>query len=163
MMLPRETGTTCRDMVQLNALQEKYGDDLVVIGCPSNTFGHQHYPKDFETLDSLKYVRPGGGYEPKFILTTKMEVNGANEEPFWAYLKACLPYPSDDKGGAGADHIYNIQPNSMPIQWSPVRRSDITWNFEKILIGKDGVPVKRYSPKFENANIAPDIDALLKA
>jgi len=51
----------------------------------------------------------------------------------------------------------------MPIQWSPVRRSDITWNFEKILIGKDGVPVKRYSPKFENANIAPDIDALLKA
>jgi glutathione peroxidase len=51
----------------------------------------------------------------------------------------------------------------MPIQWSPVRRSDVTWNFEKFLIGKDGVPAKRYSPKFENANMTGDIDALMKA
>jgi glutathione peroxidase len=50
----------------------------------------------------------------------------------------------------------------MPIQWSPVRRSDITWNFEKFLIDQDGNPVKRYSPKFENADLAADIDALLK-
>jgi len=30
--------------------------------------------------------------------------------------------PADDHGGSGNDFIYNIQPNSMPIQWSPVRR-----------------------------------------
>ena len=35
-------------------------------------------------------------------------------------------------------------------------------NFEKFLVNQDGEPVKRYSPKFENANIADDIDALLK-
>jgi len=152
-----------RDFVQLNALKEKYGDDLVVIGCGCNQFGHQCYDKDFEMLNTLKYVRPGNGYEPKFILTTKMTVNGSEEDPFWTYLKNTIPYPADDKGGLGADHIYNIQPNSMPIQWSPVRRSDVTWNFEKFLIGKDGIPAKRYSPKFENANLTADIDALLKA
>ena len=61
----------------------------------------------------------------------------------------------------GADFIYDIQPNTMPIQWSPVRRADITWNFEKFLINQDGIPVKRYSPKYENADISADIDALL--
>jgi glutathione peroxidase len=35
---------------------------------------------------------------------------------------------------------------------------DITWNFEKFLIGKDGQILARFSP-----TIAPDDDALLKA
>lgn len=61
----------------------------------------------------------------------------------------------------GSDFIYDIQPNTMPIQWSPVRRVDITCNFEKFLLNQHGVPVKRYSPNFENSNIASDIDALL--
>jgi len=147
----------------LNALKEKYGDDLVVLGVPCNQFGHQCYDKEFELLNTLKHVRPGEGYEPKFTITGKMTVNGAEEDAFWTYLKNSIPYPADDKGGLGSDHIYNTQPNSMPIQWSPVRRADITWNFEKFLIGKDGVPAKRYSPKFENANLVDDIDALLKA
>ena len=38
---------------------------------------------------------------------------------------------------------------------------DITWNFEKFLVNQHGRPVKRYSLKFENADIAADIDALL--
>mmetsp|Transcript_30642 Transcript_30642/g.76216 ORF Transcript_30642/g.76216 Transcript_30642/m.76216 type:complete len:102 (-) Transcript_30642:260-565(-) len=95
-------------------------------------------------------------------MMTKCVVNGETEEPLWKYLKNAIPAPSDDRGGTGSDFIYQIMPNSMPIQWSPVRRSDITWNFEKWLINQAGEPVKRYSPKFENADIAADIDALLK-
>ncbi len=147
----------------MNALAEKYGDDLVILGVPSNQFGHQCYDKDFELLNTLKHVRPGDGYVPKFTITEKMEVNGENEHAFWTYLKSCIPYPADDRGGTGADFIYQTQPNSMPIQWSPVRRSDVTWNFEKFLIGKDGVPAKRFSPKLENAALTADIDALIKA
>jgi len=147
----------------LNALKEKYGDALVVVATPCNQFGHQCPEKDFELLATFKHVRPGNGFEPKFTLTTKMTVNGAEEHPFWTFLKQSAPAPSDDKGGLGSDHIYNIQPNTNPIQWTPVRRSDVSWNFEKFLIGKDGKVVKRYSPKFENANIAADIDALLRA
>ena len=112
-------------------------------------------------MNTLKYVRPGDGYVPKFQIMTKCVVNGEGEEPLWTYLKSALPSPSNDRAGMGADFIYDIQPNTMPIQWSPVRRADITWNFEKFLINQDGIPVKRYSPKYENADISADIDALL--
>lgn len=112
-------------------------------------------------LPHLEHVRPGDGYKPKFPLMTSCVVNGEDEEPLWTYLKNAIPAPADDRGGTGADFIYQTQPNSMPIQWSPVRRSDITWNFEKFLIDQDGKPVKRYSPKFENKDLVADIDALL--
>ena len=137
---------------------------MVVLGVNCNQFGHQQYCKDFELLNSLKYVRPGDGFELKknFHITAKIDVNGDEEHALFTFLKRALPYPSDDNGGRGDDFIYKTQPNTMPLQWSPVRRSDITWNFEKFLIGKDGVPAKRYSPKFENKDLAADIDALLK-
>ena len=38
--------------------------------------------------------------------------------------------------------------NPKFITWSPVKRSDIAWNFEKFLIGPDGAPVKRYSRSY---------------
>ena len=37
--------------------------------------------------------------------------------------------------------------------------NDIRWNFEKFLIGKDGIPVKRYDP----FTMPPEIDADIKA
>ncbi|CAL6311725.1 unnamed protein product [Bathycoccus prasinos] len=154
-------GTTVRDFVQLNALAEKYGDDLVILGFPCNQFGHQCYEKDFELLNTLKYVRPGDGYAPKFQLMTKSVVNGDEQEASWTFLKDSIPYPCDDRGGTGSDFIYKTQPNDKPIQWSPVRRNDVSWNFEKFLIDKEGVPFKRYSPKFENKDMVPDIETLL--
>ena len=58
-------------------------------------------------------------------------------------LKESIPYPCDDRGGAGSDFIYKPQPNDKPIQWSPVRRNDVSWNFEKFLIDQEGVPFKK--------------------
>jgi len=39
--------------------------------------------------------------------------------------------------------------NNNFIIWNPVERTDIAWNFEKFLIGKDGEPIQRYSKRFE--------------
>lgn len=47
-----------------------------------------------ETLNILKYVRPGGEFVPKFPVFGKVEVNGLNEEPLFAYLKV-LPFTQD--------------------------------------------------------------------
>lgn len=107
-----------------------------------------------EILNSLKYVRPGGGYQPTFSLTQKCDVNGQNEHPVFAYLKDKLPYPYDDP--------FSLMTDPKLIIWSPVRRSDVSWNFEKFLIGPEGEPFRRYSRTFQTINIEPDIKRLLK-
>jgi len=43
-----------------------------------------------EILNSLKYVRPGGGFEPNFELTVKVDVNGPNEHPLYSFLKVTI-------------------------------------------------------------------------
>lgn len=147
--------------MQMNDLTEMFGDSFVCLGFPSNQFGHQTQETDSEVLSLLKHVRPGDGYEPKFPMFTKMEVNGANESEIFSFLKASLPYPHDNKGGAGADHITDMS-TGQPLLWAPIRRSDITWNFEKFLINQNGVPVRRYSPKFPTIDVAADIKALVE-
>ena len=42
-----------------------------------------------------------------------------------------------------------------------MKRTDISWNFEKFLIDATGQPFKRYSSHFHTKNIADDIEALL--
>jgi len=147
-----------RDFAQMNELVTRFGDKLAVVGVPCNQFGKQSNETDCETLALLKHVRPGGGYEPKFPLTTKVDVNGASADPLFQWLRASLPAPHDDCGGAGSD---NMVANLTLIIWTPVTRTDVIWNFEKFLVNQDGVPVRRYSPKFQTEAVAKDIEALL--
>uniref|UniRef100_A0A8C4T6Q6 Glutathione peroxidase n=1 Tax=Erpetoichthys calabaricus TaxID=27687 RepID=A0A8C4T6Q6_ERPCA len=155
LQLSQFKGTTVRDYTQMNELQSRYGDQgLVVLGFPCNQFGHQENGNKEEILNSLKYVRPGGGFVPTFSLTEKVEVNGKGAHPLFIYLKEMLPFPSDDPQSLMTDPKF--------IVWSPVCRNDISWNFEKFLIGPDGVPFKRYSRKFLTIDIEEDIKKLLK-
>jgi len=147
--------------MQMNALTEQFGDKFVVLGFPSNQFGHQTQEKDCEVLPLLEHVRPGGGYKPNFPMFSKLDVNGSTESQIFSFLKAALPYPHDDKGGLGADHLTDYDVSQPPL-WKPLRRSDITWNFEKFLINQRGEPVRRYSPKFATEDVASDIAALLE-
>uniref|UniRef100_A0A5F5Q1R1 Glutathione peroxidase n=1 Tax=Equus caballus TaxID=9796 RepID=A0A5F5Q1R1_HORSE len=147
-------GTTTRDFTQLNELQCRFPRRLVVLGFPCNQFGHQENCQNEEILNSLKYVRPGGGFQPTFTLVQKCEVNGQNQHPVFAYLKDKLPYPYDDPLSLMTDPKFII--------WSPVCRSDVSWNFEKFLIGPEGEPFRRYSRTFPTINIEPDIKRLLK-
>uniref|UniRef100_G3WJ08 Glutathione peroxidase n=1 Tax=Sarcophilus harrisii TaxID=9305 RepID=G3WJ08_SARHA len=147
-------GTTTRDYTQLNELQCRFPRRLVILGFPCNQFGHQENCQNEEILNSLKYVRPGAGFQPNFVLIQKCEVNGQNEHPVFAYLKDKLPYPDDDP--------FSLMTDPKLIMWSPVRRSDIAWNFEKFLVGPEGEPFRRYSRSFHTINIEPDIKRLLK-
>jgi len=74
-------------------------------------------------------------YAVSFPLSAKLEVNGAGRHALYAYLT------SPETGIAG----------------------DISWNFEKFLIGRDGRVLKRYPPetKPEDRGLMQDIaDAL---
>lgn len=102
----------------------------------------------------MKYVRPGNGFEPYFQLLEKVDVNGKDAHPLYVYLKEKLPVPRDDAVSLMNDPKFLI--------WSPVCRSDISWNFEKFLIGADGEPYKRYSRNFLTIDLEEDIKKLLK-
>jgi glutathione peroxidase len=58
-------------------------------------------------------------YEVSFPMSAKLEVNGAGRHPLYTFLT------SPDTGIEG----------------------DISWNFEKFLIGRDGRVLKRYPPE----------------
>uniref|UniRef100_A0A803KGU1 Glutathione peroxidase 1 n=1 Tax=Xenopus tropicalis TaxID=8364 RepID=A0A803KGU1_XENTR len=115
--------------------------------------GEEENSGNQEILNILKHVRPGGGFEPNFPLFEKVDVNGEKEHPLFTFLKGQLPYPSDDS--------ISLMQDPKSIIWSPVRRNDIAWNFEKFLIARNGVPYKRYGRRFETFNIQQDIEKLL--
>ena len=139
----------------MNALLEKYSNKgLVILGFPCNQFGHQENCKNEEILNSLKHVRPGGGFVPQLELFSKVEVNGEKTHPLFSFLKKKLPRPHGDEEDV-------LMANSKLILWNPVLRSDVKWNFEKFLVDSKGDPFRRYGPKFQTTDISPDIEALL--
>ena len=98
---------------------------------------------------------------PKFPIMAKGDVNGSDTQPIFRWIRHCLPCPQDRSFDDEEDDPIGTQKAGMRIIWTPVTRSDINWNFEKFLFTKDGVPVRRFSPKFETKDLATHIDELL--
>ncbi|MBN2804106.1 MAG: glutathione peroxidase [Deltaproteobacteria bacterium] len=69
-----------------------------------------------------------------FPMFSKIDVNGKNAHPLYKYLKKTL------KGTVG---------------------TAIKWNFTKFLIGKDGTPIKRFSPTTTPDKLEEDIEKAL--
>ena len=69
-----------------------------------------------------------------FPMFAKIDVNGEHAHPLYGWLK------SEQAGSPGGD---------------------ITWNFAKFLVGRDGTPVHRYAPQTEPADLADDIEEQL--
>ena len=70
-----------------NELQTEFGKDLAILGFPCNQFGLQEPGVGAEIRNTLRFVRPGGGYVPNFFLSQKIEVNGPKEHRLFAELK----------------------------------------------------------------------------
>jgi len=126
-----------------------------VLTFPCNQFGSQQNSRgEKEVLASLAYVRPGHGFVPLSTMFDIVDVNGANEHPLFTWLKQELPAPED------RPEILMEDPRF--IMWRPVRRSDISWNFEKFLIDARGRPRRRYSNRYEPRHISKDIEKLIE-
>lgn len=127
------TATKCGLTPQLEGLEilhQKFKDrGLVVLGFPCNQFGNQE-PETNDTIEEVCRINHG----VTFQLTEKVEVNGVNEHPIFAYLK-------NKKGGIFGNRI--------------------KWNFTKFLIDRNGKPVKRYAPTVAPQRIENDILKLL--
>jgi len=106
-----------------NQLYAKYHSrNFEILGFPSPNFNNQEPGTNTEIPNCLKYVRPGGGYIPLFPLFSKSDVNGAAENEIFRWMKTRCGPPSTSIG------------NSQYITWTPVMTTDITWNFEKVLV-----------------------------
>lgn len=115
----------------LQKLYETYKDQgLVILGFPCNQFGEQE-PGDKESIESFCLIN----YGVSFPMFDKIEVNGSERHPLFAYLTSRLP--AEDGG------------------------EDVKWNFTKFLIDREGRPVNRFEPKVEPEDLASAIEALL--
>lgn len=135
----------------MNALAEFYADQgFQILGFPCNQFEMLEPGANSEIMNGIRYVRPGDGFEPLMTLFQKTEVNGANEDPLFTFLKsACEATYTEFYSG---------------LFYEPIRIGDIQWNFEKFLIGKDGKPYTRYNPDVVDPDaLKDDINTLLNA
>ncbi|KAJ3060404.1 hypothetical protein HDU98_003614 [Podochytrium sp. JEL0797] len=94
----------------LEALYQKHSPQgLVVLGFPCNQFCKQEPGTETE-IQQFCSTR----FNVSFPLSVKVDVNGANADPVFEYLKKA--------SGTG----------------------DVGWNFTKFLVGRDGEPVTRF-------------------
>ena len=109
------TASACGFTPQYRGLEALYQElhprGFSVLGFPCNQFGAQEPGTDAGIMQFCTTT-----YNVTFPLASKIDVNGPNRHPVYAWLTAAS--------------------NGFP--------GDIQWNFEKFLIGRDGSLLARY-------------------
>ncbi|KAJ7952321.1 Glutathione peroxidase [Quillaja saponaria] len=123
-------GMTNSNYTELNQLYNKYKDQgLEILAFPCNQFGEEE-PGSNDQISEFVCTR----FKSEFPIFDKIEVNGANADPLYKFLKS-------GKWGIFGD--------------------DIQWNFAKILVDKDGQVADRYYPTTSPLSLERDIEKLL--
>ncbi len=131
----------------LEALYRKYHDrGLEVLAFPANEFGGQEPGTEQEIREFCSTK-----YDVTFPLFAKIVVKGPGQHPLYAALTRAEPVaaslPGSDFRGKLVKHGIDVG--------TPV---DITWNFEKFLLNRNGDVVARFAP-----DVKPDAELLVAA
>jgi len=128
------TASECGFTPQYAGLETLYQNlkskGFVVLGFPCNQFGSQE-PGDAAAIEQFCQANFG----VTFPMFAKIEVNGENTHPLYAYLK------HEAAGLLGTEAI--------------------KWNFTKFLVDRDGQVVERYAPATKPEDLAQAIETLL--
>ena len=118
----------------LQKLYERYADKgFVVLGFPANDFGAQEPGTEAEIASFCST-----NYDVSFPMFSKIGVVGPDKHPLYAGLIAERPDTLGDTAGMRERFKgYGMTPNPEP---------EILWNFEKFLVGKDGMVKGRFAP-----------------
>lgn len=133
-VLAVNVASRCGHTPQYSGLEQLYRglkvERFAVVGFPCNQFGAQE-PGDERQIAQFCSTT----YDVTFPLSAKLDVNGPNRHPLYAWLT------SGENGFPG----------------------DIGWNFEKFLIGRDGRVLRRYpsGTKPEDKGLMQDIAGAL--
>jgi glutathione peroxidase len=119
---------------------------LQVLGFPCNDFAGQE-PGSSEEIQNFC----SKNYGVQFPLFARVHINSQPRHPLYAHLIAAQPQAvapeNSDFAGKLAQH------NLLPAV-----ASDVMWNFEKFLVGRDGAVLARFAP-----DMPPDHPRLLAA
>lgn len=120
---------------ELEALyRDKVAAGLTVLGFPCNQFLGQE-PGSADEIQSFCDLN----YGVTFPLFSKIEVNGAGRHPLYQQLIAACPQATPNPGG-------QLREKLAAKDLLPAHDSDIMWNFEKFLVGRDGTVLARFAP-----------------
>lgn len=139
---------------ELQALYAKYHErGFEIIDIPCNQFGEQSPESDAETTQFCQL-----NYGTTFVQFKKSEVNGANELPLYAWLKA-------ERGFKGFDEGHKLSPILDKLlreaDANYDKSADIKWNFTKFLIDRDGHVVARFEPTADMSKVEQAVEELL--
>ncbi len=102
---------------ELEALHQKYGEK----GLAVLGFPSNQFGKQEPGTDAEIAEFCAATYKVKFPMFSKVDVNGEQAAPLYKHLTA--------------------------VETQPKGKGDITWNFEKFVIGKNGEVVARFAPR----------------
>lgn len=152
------TATKCGYTPQYGDLEElykKYGKDgLEVLNFPCNQFGEQA-PGSDASINEFCVLTYNTTY-PQFA---KVEVNGENEAPLFAYIKDKKNYvilPEESSISKLENVMYVGSKDEAD------GKPDIYWNFTKFLVNKEGKVMARFESKADKETLEPAIKELLK-
>jgi glutathione peroxidase len=149
-LLVVNTATKCGLTPQYTGLVELYerfqARGFEILDFPCNQFKEQA-PESDEEIHQFCTLN----YQTQFPRFAKIDVNGANANPLFVWLKRAKP---KSKG--------NLKAKAFEAMVKPLTKGnqpeDIKWNFEKFLIDRAGNVVERFSPACEPADMIKDIE-----
>jgi glutathione peroxidase len=118
----------------LQKLYSNYNDKgLEVLGFPANNFMGQEPGTEDEIQDFCS-----SNYDVKFPLFSKISVKGDDQHQLYHYLTETKPDTDVNDGG--------LEENLKGYGHKRSSESEVLWNFEKFLVGKNGEIVARFAP-----------------
>ncbi len=137
----------------LEKVYETYKDKgFTVLGFPANDFKAQEPGTNAEIVDFCTT-----NYGVKFPMFEKITVVGEARHPLYKELIAAQPKATQNPKGGLKEKL-----GGMGLL--PKNDSDIMWNFEKFLVGKNGQVVARFAPDLppDDPIVTSAIEAELK-
>ena len=150
------TATGCGFTPQYEPLEQMYADlkdrGFVILDFPCNQFANQA-PGSAAEIHDFCTIQFGTEF-PQFA---KIDVNGENASPLFAYLASEKPFQGFGKG------LKNAALNKFAAMNNKAfgEKTYIGWNFTKFLIDREGKVLARFEPTMDMKEVRKAVEAAL--
>ena len=155
-LLVVNTATGCGFTPQYEPLEQMYADlkdrGFVILDFPCNQFANQA-PGSAAEIHDFCTIQFGTEF-PQFA---KIDVNGENASPLFAYLASEKPFQGFGKG------LKNAALNKFAAMNNKAfgEKTYIGWNFTKFLIDREGKVLARFEPTMDMKEVRKAVEAAL--